>query len=490
MMHIATGSSPQFRRGSSLSQRKPGRACRRPFFCCLLVVALFPTTAATTSGQERHVLETAAGRKALIDTIATLVENRFVLAERAPAFADSLRARETAGSYDSLTTPAAFAEAVTADLREITGDSHFLLRVVEPSDVGEQAQSPLHHPIRLFRLSQREHLGFASLEWMEGDIGYLDLRRFYPISESKQMVDGAMRFLAGADAVIIDLRENGGGAGESLPYLTRYFLPYPTQLTSYYSRESDFLTEFWTAKEVGAARLPDVPLFLLTSERTFSAAEMFAYDLKVRGRATLVGSATGGGAHSVDLFPLDGGFEIYISTARAINPVTNGNWEGTGVIPDVAVPADVALDTALVLARSAAREYREPKDASLAAAVQKMERALAGAETAFRDGRTADGEMALFGLVEAGADHGLINEFFLSVLAYNYSPETDAALLVAILRKRVELFPRSADAYEALGTTLATIGEGPLARTYFLRALELDPDNRNVRRKLNMLENH
>ena len=160
------------------------------------------------------------------------------------------------------------------------------------------------------------------------------------------------------------------------------------------------------------------------------------------------------------------------------------------MIPDVAVPADVALDTALVLARSAAREYREPKDASLAAAVQKMERALAGAETAFRDGRTADGEMALFGLVEAGADHGLINEFFLSVLAYNYSPETDAALLLAILRKRVELFPRSADAYEALGTTLAAIGEGPLARTYFLRALELDPDNRNVRRKLNMLENH
>jgi tetratricopeptide (TPR) repeat protein len=460
------------------------------FFCLLLNFLLVPAAMPqVVACQERHAPLTAAGKEALIDSIATLVEYRFVLADQARAFADSLRSRCASGSYDDLSTPAAFAEAVTADLREITSDSHFLMRVIEPSDVGEQAQSALHHPVRLFRLSQREHLGFARLEWLEGNIGYLDLRRFYPISESKEMADGAMRFLSGADAVIIDLRENGGGAGESLPYFTRYFLPYHTQLTSYYSRESDFLTEFWTVREVGGPLLSDVPLFLLTSERTFSAAEMFAYDMKVRGRATLVGSVTAGGAHSVDLFQLDERFEIYISTARAINPVTNGNWEGVGVIPDVVVSADVALDTALVLARSAGQEYREPKDAELACAVQRMERALARVEEAFRDGRDADGALALDDLLAAGADQGLVNEFFLSVLAYNYGADADQALLLAILWKRVELFPQSVEAHEALATALANIGEDELARMYFLRALELDPDNSNVKKKLDRLGN-
>ena len=460
------------------------------FFCFLVTVLVVPAAMPDTGMcQERHAPQTAAGKEALIDTIATLVENRFVLADRARAFADSLRSRYASGLYDDLSTPAAFAEAVTADLREITSDSHFLMRVVEASDVGERAQSALHHPVRLFRLSRREHLGFARLEWMEGNIGYLDLRRFYPISESKQMVDGAIRFLSGADAVIIDLRENGGGAGESLPYLTRYFLPYGTQLTGYYSRESDFLTEFWTPREAGGPLLSDVPLFLLTSERTFSAAEMFAYDMKVRGRATLVGSATGGGAHSVDLFQLDDGFEIYISTARAINPVTNGNWEGVGVIPDVVVSADVALDTALALARSAGRQYREPKDAELTAAVQRMEQVLARAEEAFRDGREADGAMALDDLLAAGADQGLVNEFFLSLLAYNYGADTDQALLLAILRKRVEMYPQSVEAHEALATAHAKIGEDELARIYFSKALELDLDNPNVKKRLERLGN-
>jgi tetratricopeptide (TPR) repeat protein len=430
-----------------------------------------------------------AEKVALIDSIAALVIDHYVLADRARAFGDSLRSRETSGSYDDLATSTEFVEAVTVDLREITGDAHFLMRVIEPSDVGEPAQGPLHHPVRLFRLSHREHLGFARLDWVKGNVGYVDLRRFYPISESREMVDAAMRFLSDADAVIIDLRQNGGGAGESLPYFARYFLPYPTQLTGWYSREADFLTEFWTVRDVRGPRLSDVPLFLLTSERTFSAAEMFAYDLKVTGRATLVGSATGGGAHSVDLFRLDDRFEIYIPTARAIHPVTNGNWEGVGVVPDVDVSADVALDTALVLARTAARRYRAPGDAELAAAVQGMEQALARAEEAYRAGRDAEGEMALGDFLAAGADQGLVNEFFLSVLAYNYSLEVDRALLLALLNRRVELFPRSVEAHEALAAALAEHGEDDLARRHYSKALELDPDNANVKKKLDGLGN-
>jgi tetratricopeptide (TPR) repeat protein len=302
------------------------------------------------------------------------------------------------------------------------------------------------------------------------------------------MVDAAMTFLAGADAVIIDLRENGGGAGESLPYFTRYFLPYPMQLTSYYSRETDFLTEYWVEKDVAGPRLPAVPVFLLTGENTFSAAEIFAYDMQVRGRATLVGAATGGGARSVDLFPVGERFEIYIPTARAINPVTNGNWEGTGVLPDVSVPAASALDTALVLARAAGRGYREPLEAEVAEKVLEMEGDLARAEAAFRDHRLEEGEEALRAFFETGARQGLISEFFLEVLTYNYTGEGDEDLLLQLLRRRVDLFPRSVAAHESLATVLAGRGEVEAAREHLLRALELNPDNRNVTKRLEALK--
>lgn len=466
--------------------RVTGAKLALPWLAIVLTFLALPSAAPC---QEGRPAVTAAERASLIDSIAVLLETRFVLIERAAAFADSLRARQASGAYDRLTSPAAFAEAVTADLREITGDAHCLMRVIESSDVGEEVQSALHHPVRYFRLGQREHLGFTKLEWLEGHIGYLDLRRFYPISESRDMVDGTMRFLAGADAVIIDLRENGGGAGEGLVYWSRYFLPPSTQLTSYYARESEFLTEFWTVREVGGPLLQDVPLFLLTGERTFSAAEMFAYDLQVYGRATLVGGVTGGGGSSVDLYLLGDGFEIYLSSERAINPVTGTGWEGVGVVPDVLVPTESALDTALVLARAAARDYGAARDVELASAVERMERALTRAEDAYRGGRDVAGAAALNDMLNAGAPYGLVNEFFLFVLAYEYYRDpADAGLLLAILHKRVELFPRSVEAHEALGQTLADMGETELARRQFRAALEIDPENRNVAKRLRALE--
>lgn len=118
--------------------------------------------------------------------------------------------------------------------------------------------------------------------------------------------------------------------------------PFAAACTTSIRGESDFLKEFWTTEEIVGEQRTDVPIFLLTSEITFSAAEMFAYDLQVRNRATLVGDSTGGGAHSVGLYQIDDLFEIYVPTERAINPVTSGNWEGAGVIPDVVVPSETA----------------------------------------------------------------------------------------------------------------------------------------------------
>ncbi len=85
---------------------------------------------------------------------------------------------------------------------------------------------------------------------------------------------------------------------------------------------------------------------MLTSSKTLSAAEEFCYNLQSLKRATVVGERTGGGAHMGKFFRLDDHFEAYISVARSVNPVTGSNWEGSGVSPDIEVPADQALNVA------------------------------------------------------------------------------------------------------------------------------------------------
>ncbi|MFC1574492.1 S41 family peptidase [Gemmatimonadota bacterium] len=436
--------------------------------------------------QIRVRLDDEAQKSEIITEVARLLEAKYVLPDRAGPIAQALLARHSAGKYARHTEGTEFAEAITADLVEITGDSHMLLRVVGSSDLSGSIDSPLHHPVRLSRLGEDEHLGFSSLKWFPGRVGYLDLRRFYPISESKEMVDAAMRFLSSADAVIIDLRGNPGGAGESLPYLCSFFLPFPTQLSSYYSRESDFLTEFWTLEEVEGGRLSDVPLFLLTGPRTFSASEMLAYDMKVLGRATLVGEPTGGGANSVDLYPVGRDFEIYISTSRAINPVTGDNWERVGVIPHISVPEGQALDTTLVLARTAALDHSSAREADRQAAIEKMEAILARVETLFDAGRDHDALTALDSLFLESGRIGLLTEFFIDLLAYNYFSEEDGEVLLAVLGKKAALFPSSA-AQESLGIAHHMLGHTLEALRHYENALELDPANRNLAKKIERL---
>ena len=300
------------------------------------------------------------------------------------------------------------------------------------------------------------------------------------------MVIGAMRFLSNADAVIIDIRENGGGSGDCL---SSFFLEPSTQLNSWYSREDDFMTEFWTFEEPGARQLAGVPLFVLTSGRTFSAAESFAYDMKARERATIIGDPTKGGAHSVDLYTIDDQFEIYISTARAINPVTGGNWEGTGVIPDVPVPSGSALDTALVLARKAAAEYAKAKEEKLKSAVEEMQILMDRAEMLFRDNDNDEASAALDSLFRIAGERGLVNEFFIDVLAYNYFSKEDEQILYAILKKKVEHFPTSPTAHATLGYAYFKNDKKESAIASYENVLILDPDNRNAAKMIERLQN-
>jgi tetratricopeptide (TPR) repeat protein len=444
-------------------------------FCVLFVPHSF------VFAQQARSLTDPAYKNGVLQKIAGLIESKYILAEKAKGFADEFKAKCASGAYDSLTEAKEFAEKVTADLVAITHDKHLNFRVMVPSDVGEKAAGSLHHPVRYFRLRAKENTGFYKLEWIEPRIGYIDLRRFYSFDQAKDMAVAAMKFLANAQAIIIDIRENGGGSGD---YLSSYFLPYPTQLSGSYSRQTGSMTEFWTRRDIGTEPRLDVPLFILIGPNTFSASESFAYDMQSRRRATLVGEATKGGAHSVDLFGIDSQFEFYISTERAISPVTGGNWEGTGVIPDIRVPAAAALDAAIVEAKKAAEAYGRAEDAGLKKAVEEMQTLADNAAGLYREGKNQAADATLDSLFKIAQRAGMISEFFIGVFAYNFQSGQDEQMLFAILKKNTEFFPRSFTAFERLASVYYSKGNKELALRCFQKVLELDPDNRNAVRMI------
>jgi len=436
--------------------------------------------------QQPHRLTDRTYKEGVLQKIASLLESKYVLPDKAKEFADEFRAKCASGAYESYTQAKEFAEKVNGDLVAITHDKHLNFRVIVPSDVGEKAAGSLHHPVRYFRLRAKENAGFYKLEWIEPGIGYVDIRRFYSFDQAKDMAVAAMTFLASAQAIIIDVRENGGGSGD---YLSSYFLPYPTQLSGSYSRQDGSLTEIWTRRDIGIESRTDVPLFILTGPNTFSAAEYFAYDMKSRKRATLVGEPTKGGAHSVDLFGIDDQFEFYISTARAVSPVTGGNWEGTGVVPDIPVSAAAALEKAIILAKKAGEEYGRVKDDRLKKAVEEMQTLADNAAGLYREGKNQAADAALEALFKIAQKAGLVSQFFVEVFGYNFQSPQDERMLFALLKKNVELFPESFTACELLASVYASRGNKELALRYFQKVLALDPDNRNAAKMIKQLQN-
>jgi C-terminal processing protease CtpA/Prc len=140
-------------------------------------------------------------------------------------------------------------------------------------------------------------------------------------------------------------------------------------INDFYQREGDRTEEYWTSTTVPGPRLAEQPVYVLTSRRTGSAAEEFAYDIKHLKRGTVVGEVTAGGANPGGMFRLTDHFAAFIATGRAINPITKTNWEGVGVEPDVKVAADDALKTAH--ADALTRMIEKSTDAELKPALER-----------------------------------------------------------------------------------------------------------------------
>jgi C-terminal processing protease CtpA/Prc len=199
--------------------------------------------------------------------------------------------------------------------------------------------------------------GFQKVERLDGNVGYLKFDMFADPELCAPTAAAAMNFLAGTRALIVDVRENGGGSPAMVAYVSSYLFDRRTHLNDLWTRQTGKTEEFWTRDSVAGRRFGgEKPVYVLTSSRTFSGAEEFTYNLKNLKRATIVGETTGGGAHPVAGHRIDDHFVIGVPFARAVNPITHTNWEGVGVEPDIKAPAGDALATALKLLREKIRQ--------------------------------------------------------------------------------------------------------------------------------------
>jgi hypothetical protein len=291
----------------------------------------------------------AADRAAVIDAAAKVLRDSYVYPKVGESMAADIQAKLKSGAYDAVEDERSLATRLTSDCRDISHDRHLAVRLAAKEGA---SPGPEHGPPPA--LMQAENYAFKKVEILPGNIGYLRFDGFIPTDEAKQTAAAAMAFLAHCDSLIFDLRQNGGGSPEMIQFLSSYLFDEPTHLNDMVDREGNITEEFWTLKDVPGARFPrTLPVFVLTSSRTFSGAEEFTYNLKNLKRATIVGETTGGGAHPVRAERISDRFLVMVPYMRAQNPITRTNWEGTGVEPDIKVPASEALDKAQALAKEA-----------------------------------------------------------------------------------------------------------------------------------------
>jgi len=344
----------------------------------------------------------------VVKGIGELMAKLYIFPDKAKEMAARLTKKLQEAQYDKFEDVQAFARALTEDLYSVSKDRHIRC-AYDPEMVkrirAEQSQSAEDRERerqQQLKEARQENFGFQELKLFDGNIGYLDLRGFHGIREAAETAIAAMNFLANADAVIIDLRRNGGGSPEMIQLISSYFLKERTHLNSFENRGEDTLTQFWSFHYVPGRPMFETDLYILTSRRTFSAAEEFTYNMKNLKRATIIGETTGGGAHPGGMQIVNDGFLVWVPTGRAVNPISKTNWEGTGVPPDIAVGEAKALEKArtVALEKMMGAASREGTKARLQWAINDLKAKLEPAaveETVLKKyvGRYAEAEITL-----------------------------------------------------------------------------------------------
>jgi len=285
----------------------------------------------------------------LVEALCDRLRRHYVWADSVEAMCGALRAPMPVALEGH-----AMAAWLTERLQSVMPDRHLRVRWFDQMAADTRTEDDEIATRRRRQEARADHWGLVRVERLDdGLIGLVEISEFYPAAWIDQPVAEAMTALDGAGALVFDLRRCRGGEPDGVARVASHlFGAQPVHLNDLFLRVEDRIESFWTQTEAPGPRFTDAPVFVLVSSATFSAAEEFAYDLQALGRGVVVGEITRGGANPGEIHRLDDHFAVFIPDARAINPVTGGNWEGCGVQPDVICPADQALEVVTRLARA------------------------------------------------------------------------------------------------------------------------------------------
>ncbi len=409
-----------------------------------------------------------------VQQLAEFINDFYVLPDVAKSTSDHLIAQWKEGAFDSLDQYESFADALTASVQSINKDKHMRVLLMPPYVApANTPERKLEERLDQIATTRSHNAGLNEVKILEGNVGYLDIRSFAGMDQGKGVTDAYMKLLSNTDAIIIDLTKNTGGSPVMVQYLCSYFFDKHILLNTLYFRMGDELHEFWVLDEVGGSKLPDIPLFVMTSAKTFSGAEEFSYNMQTQKRATIVGQTTGGGANPGRSMNLNDQLRVIMPMGMAINPITETNWEGIGVEPDIKTAVEETFKNAHSLAMAAAQVYSENTNQSYTQLLTDLYRH-------FEKYNKENSDKLILKSLTACRDANLLREDEINLLGYDYlTAKNEIEMATCIFRANTLLFPESPNTFDSYAEALMLNGDLEASITNYQKAVALATSNGN-----------
>ena len=337
----------------------------RPIALLIALAAIAPVARPAIAQPAAQEAAAVDGR-AVAGEVKRLLNEHYVLPELRAKFAAVLDKGISSGRYDGALAEK-LVELINADLASVTPDKHLGV-MVDPERSRELASAPPRAGAddapptpEEIRGAERNNHGLKQMRVLPGNIRYLEIEGFqWAGPASERAYDTAMAFVAGGDAVIIDVRANGGGSPEAVRYAVSHFIaPNKPLMTFFMGSKGQESTS--ALANTRAPRMVGKPLYVLSSGASASAAEEFLGHIAGYKLGEVIGERSAGAGFRNEYFPLPSGMIISISVGRAVLASTGKDWEGVGIAPTVETAADKALDVAKVRAIRRVAEVSEPE---------------------------------------------------------------------------------------------------------------------------------
>lgn len=328
-----------------------------------IMTALNAPHALAIENQQDQERLTPSKQGKIVQLITSKLTQEYVFPEKAKEIALKLNQLQSSGHFNKFISSSEFSSELTKQLQTLSQDKHIQVEFnPEPLPLKQTEEMIKSREAEELAMWRAHNFGFEKIERLPFNIGYLQLTAFGPTKEVGPLLASAMNLLANTDSLIIDLRGNFGGEEQTVSLLASYFLEKRTHLLNMFKRKNNVIDQHWSHEYVEGVRYNSAKnVYLLIDKDTFSAAEDFSYTMKHLTSATLIGEQTGGAANSGDFVQLTPYFSMFLPSGRGVNPVTQTNWEGTGVTPDIHVTSEQALNIAqkVILEKILAKETHE-----------------------------------------------------------------------------------------------------------------------------------